>query len=204
MAQDSLTESSLALGTLIASRICHDVISPIGAISNGLELVALTGNADTPEMELISQSVDGANARIRFYRVALGLASSEQKLGASEIKNILHGFYADTRVVCAWRVSDDVRRDEVQAVFLALMSVSSALPLGGEMTVQRQDNVWSITGIGKQIRAPEPLWAALTGGGNIQDMKPSEVQFAMLPRCTQELERVLTYQTSETEAVIRF
>lgn len=204
MAQDSLSESSLTLGTLIASRICHDIISPIGAISNGLELVALTGNANTPEMELIEQSVAGANARVRFYRVALGLASHEQKLGPSEIKNILAGYYADTRFTCAWRVSDDVPRDEVQALLLALLCVGSGLPLGGELVVQRDGDVWEVSGTGKQSRTPEALWAVLSGRGDVSGLQPSEVQFAMLPRCTQALERVLTHQVSETGAQIRF
>ncbi len=204
MAQDSLTESSLTLGTLIASRICHDIISPIGAISNGLELVALTGNGNTPEMELIEQSVAGANARVRFYRVALGLASQEQKLGASEIKNILAGYYADTRFTCAWRALEDVRRDEVQAVLLALLCVASALPTGGELVVQHEDNVWEISGTASQTRAVEALWTVLSGQGDANGLQPSEVQFAMLPRCTQALERVLTHQITETDVTIRF
>ena len=73
-----MAQDPLSLAKLIASRICHDLISPVGAIANGMELVALTGADITPEFELISDSVAGANARIKFYRVALGMSSAEQ------------------------------------------------------------------------------------------------------------------------------
>ena len=79
-----MAQDPLSLAKLIASRICHDLISPVGAIANGMELVALTGADITPEFELISDSVAGANARIKFYRIALGMSSADQKLGRSE------------------------------------------------------------------------------------------------------------------------
>ena len=62
------------IAALIASRICHDLISPIGAIGNGMELMALSSGQEqsSPELDLISQSVENANARIRFFRIAYG------------------------------------------------------------------------------------------------------------------------------------
>ncbi len=59
------TPQSPDLAALIGSRICHDLISPIGAIGNGLELLSMAG-AGGPEVALISDSVSNANARIRF------------------------------------------------------------------------------------------------------------------------------------------
>ena len=50
---------------LVGARICHDLISPIGAIGNGIELLGLTGVAPGPEMQLISDSAAGAQARVR-------------------------------------------------------------------------------------------------------------------------------------------
>lgn len=135
-----MAQDPLSLAKLIASRICHDLISPVGAIANGMELVALTGADSTPEFELISDSVAGANARIKFYRVALGMSSAEQKLGRSEISTILGAFYKGTRLTCAWDVQDDCPRTEVQAAFLALLCVAAhcqregSLPLSVMMT----------------------------------------------------------------------
>ncbi len=62
----SHTHSNLA--TLIGSRICHDLISPIGAIHNGLELLELSGGmSQTPEMQLIVESCANARARVTFF-----------------------------------------------------------------------------------------------------------------------------------------
>ena len=71
------------IAALIASRICHDLISPIGAIGNGMELMALSSGQEqsSPELDLISQSVENANARIRFFRIAYGSASSTHLVG---------------------------------------------------------------------------------------------------------------------------
>ena len=79
------------LAALIGSRICHDLISPIGAIGNGLELLSMSG-AGGPEVALISDSVANANARIRFFRIAFGHASPEQGTSRSEILSILQGY----------------------------------------------------------------------------------------------------------------
>ena len=72
-----MADSENDLAALIGSRICHDLISPIGAINNGLELVAMSGDVMSQEMELIAQSVENASARIRFFRVAFGSAGGQ-------------------------------------------------------------------------------------------------------------------------------
>ena len=69
------------LAALVGSRICHDLISPIGAINNGLELLGMSGDMSGPELELISDSVANANARIRFFRIAFGAAANSRSAG---------------------------------------------------------------------------------------------------------------------------
>jgi len=58
-----MTKQDRDLTALIGSRICHDLISPLGAIGNGVELLQLSGMGDSPEMALISESVTNANLR---------------------------------------------------------------------------------------------------------------------------------------------
>ena len=81
-------ETNVNLAALIGSRICHDLISPIGAISNGLELLDLAGGVQGPEMDLIADSVGNAGARIRFFRIAYG-AAGDQMLGRAEVVSVL-------------------------------------------------------------------------------------------------------------------
>jgi len=81
------------LNALVGSRICHDLISPIGAIGNGVELLQMESAAQGPELALISESVTNANARIRFFRIAFGAAGRDQRIGRSEVAGILADLY---------------------------------------------------------------------------------------------------------------
>jgi histidine phosphotransferase ChpT len=92
------------LAALIASRICHDLISPIGAIGNGVELLAMEPGGERPEMALISESVANANARIRFFRVCFGQAASEQRIARSEVTSILGDLGRGGRISYVWKV----------------------------------------------------------------------------------------------------
>ena len=67
-----MSQNNVNIGALIGSRICHDLISPIGAINNGLELLSMSDERDGPEFDLITESVGNASARIRFFRIAYG------------------------------------------------------------------------------------------------------------------------------------
>lgn len=198
------TSDKLRLAQLIGSRICHDIISPIGAISNGMELIALSGKAGDEEFALISDSVAGAKARIRFYRIALGLASAEQKIGAPELRGILEDMYKGTRLEVDWALDAPARRDEVQAALLALLCSAMAMPSGGIIRLDRDGEAWSILAQAEVLRTSSELWAHLSDGGALDTLQPSEVQFALLPACTHKLGRALEVSQSDTEVSIRF
>ena len=80
-----MTSTRPDLAALIGSRICHDLISPIGAISNGVELMEMTQTDMGPEFELISESVANANARVRLFRIAFGAADPGIEIASAEI-----------------------------------------------------------------------------------------------------------------------
>ena len=66
------------LVALVGSRLCHDLISPLGAIGNGVELLTMTATTLSPELQLITESVAAANARIKFFRLAFGRAGEQR------------------------------------------------------------------------------------------------------------------------------
>ena len=83
-----MTRDTDDLTGLIGSRICHDLISPIGAIGNGLELLEMRiGSSE--ELALVSESCRNANARIRFFRIAFGAAGAGQTIPGQDIASIL-------------------------------------------------------------------------------------------------------------------
>jgi hypothetical protein len=90
---------NLTLSSLIVSRICHDLISPIGAINNGLELVELNGAQVSPEMSLIEQSCAAATARIQFFRLAYSKALDGQIISNRETVQIINRAIQSERLV---------------------------------------------------------------------------------------------------------
>ena len=116
------------LSALIGSRICHDLISPIGAIGNGIELLIMDGAMKSPEIALISDSVIHANARIRFFRVAFGAASGDQRIGSPEVISILSDMTRGARIAITWDTPADLSRAEVKLAFLACSALKARCP----------------------------------------------------------------------------
>ena len=191
------------LATLIGSRICHDLISPVGAINNGLELLGMAGAVDGPELELIADSVNNANARIRFFRVAFG-AAGDQGLGRAEVVSVLDDLSKGGRLKYQWQPNDAVSRAEVRMVFLAALCLESALPYGGTVEFHKTGDSWTVSGTGRKVNVDDALWAQLSDGTGTGNVTPAQVQFALLPSLASEASRKVTYTQSETGVSISF
>jgi len=90
------------IAALVGSRICHDLISPLGAIGNGVELLSLTSGETSAEMVLINESVANANARIRFFRIAYGATEMGQRVPRKEILSVLAASARGGRFTYFW------------------------------------------------------------------------------------------------------
>src|SRR5689334_6134161 len=85
---------------LMASRICHDVISPVGAINNGLELLQEMGvEAGGEAVSLIGKSADQANRRLRLFRYAYGAAGSKDLVDSKDLRRVAFDYLQGTRAV---------------------------------------------------------------------------------------------------------
>jgi histidine phosphotransferase ChpT len=199
-----LRHSTNNLAALIGSRICHDLISPIGAITNGLELMQMSGAALTPEVSLISDSVENANARIRFFRVAYGMASERQTMGRAEVVSILKAVAQGARVSFHWGPLEDLPRTEVRLAFLALQCFETAMPYGGRITVTSESGFWAISGSADKLRQTPALWASLEDETSAISISPAEVQFALLPVLLEEAGRRITLRLTENDILMRF
>lgn len=194
-----MSQSSVALAGLVGSRLCHDLISPIGAIQNGLELVSLAGDADTgAEMALITDSCDNATGRIKFYRVAFGTASTTQSLSAREAASTLEAVTRSGKVGGDWQIGGDLPRTHVQLALLAFLCCEAALPVGGTVVIDRARDVITITGAGPRTRVQPQMWAFLSGGGDLQDVTPDRVQFALLATLAPERGLAVSAQADES------
>ena len=175
-----MTDNSGNLAALIGSRICHDLISPIGAISNGLELLELAGAAQSPELDLIGESVSNAEARIRFFRIAYGFAS-DQMIGPAEVTPILNSLNKSGRLDMVWHIDQAVPRNLVRLAFLAFQCCESAMPLGGTVIAKPSDNSIVIEANAEKFNIDQELWSLINAPTGSIDIAPAHVQFALLP-----------------------
>jgi histidine phosphotransferase ChpT len=192
------------IAALIGSRICHDLISPIGAIGNGVELMLMDGAAKGPELALISESVSNANARIRFFRVAFGAAGGDARIARTEVQGVLAEQTKGSRLQIGWTSAADLARREVKLAFLALMCLETAMPWGGRMAVEQRDQRWTVAGEATRLRIDAPLWEALSAPRSAVEMTPAVVHFALIPDEIARQNRRLTVELSETAIRLTF
>ncbi len=195
----------LHLSALLASRICHDLISPIGAIGNGVELMLMDQTGTTgQEMALILESTSAANARIRFFRVAFGLCGPDQRIGRHEVGTILDDMTTGGRVHVTLDSPNDLTRRDVKLVFLGLLCIEAALPQGGTVTLTMNDQGWHLAAHATRLRVDADLWAGLTNPDLFDDITPGQVHFPLMTLEAARQHRRLTFTQSETELHLTF
>ena len=192
--QSPLGEQTLA--DLIGSRLCHDLVNPLGAIGTGVELIEMTGSVRGPEMALIRDAVRDAQARVRFLRVAFGAAGAQQVMSAREAKATAQAPWQGSRLTLDWAVTGDLPRMRVKLGYLMLLCAETALPMGGEvrMTVD-SGGQWQLEATGPRISLDEALWSVLRFGMGAagRALRPSEAQFAALHATVTPLDQTINY-----------
>jgi histidine phosphotransferase ChpT len=135
----TLALEPMDLAALLCSRVCHDVISPVGAIVNGLEVLEDEDDTAMREVaiELIKKSAHSASARLQFCRLAFGAAGS---VGASidtgDAESVARGLIASERTSLVWNATRQLLAKNKVKLLLNLCLVASAtIPRGGVMTV---------------------------------------------------------------------
>lgn len=172
------------LAALVASRICHDLISPIGAIGNGVELMIMDASGtSSQEMALIVESAGHANARIRYFRLAFGLCAPDQRIGRGEVVGILNDLAAGGRMKVVWDSPQDLPRRDAKMAFLALMCLETALIQGGDVDISMGSGGWNLTARAPRIKQDPALWGGLARSASpdsYDDIAAGQVHFPLL------------------------
>ena len=152
-----VTLEALDLVALVCSRVCHDVISPVGAIVNGLEVLADEKDDKMREvaLDLIRKSAIQASARLQFARLAFGAAGSAgAQIDLGDAAEVAKGFLTDERLQLAWNLPRTLLpKNRVKLLLNLLMVATAAIPRGGTLTV---DPVGDGEGMGFRLRAAGP------------------------------------------------
>jgi histidine phosphotransferase ChpT len=130
---------SLELAALLCSRVCHDLISPVGAIVNGLEVLDDNPKPDDREfaLDLIRKSAKTASARLQFCRLAFGAAgSSGAQIDLGDALNMAKGHLEDGKTTIAWNLPRVLLpKNRVKLLLNMLVIAQQTIPRGGMITV---------------------------------------------------------------------
>ena len=184
---------SQELTALISARICHDLASPLGAIANGLELLELTGLGDTPEVTLLSDSVNSATARIEFFRIAYGPANPKTLISPAIAQKTLAKNFAERKISINWTPVLDCPRPIAKLLFLLIQATETVLPYGGEVEVSQTERRWSIVCTARETRVNAHPWDHLTNDENADPLQSSQVQFGLARLQAAELDVDISY-----------
>ncbi len=192
------------LAALVASRICHDLVSPVGAVANGVELLQLDGRVGQPELALLADSVAGATTRLKLMRLAFGSASESQTTGRTELLQTLAQTWGNGRLAVQWSPPGDMARSETRLALLCILCCETALPRGGQVHVTLTGTAWRVEGRGERLRREPQFDAMLAGGPLPEGARGAEVQFALAPRAAAALRRKLRVTWNETGVAFTF
>jgi len=131
---------ALDLAALLCSRVCHDLISPTGAIVNGLEVLEEKQSDEetkTFALDLIKKSARTASARLQFCRLAFGAAgSATAQIDLGDAQNMARAFLEDDKTKLSWNLPRVLMpKNRVKLLLNMLIIAGQTIPRGGTMTV---------------------------------------------------------------------
>lgn len=168
---DMPNPSDLDLSAMIASKICHDVIGPVGAIYNGLEILDEDDDADSKSyaLDVIRNVTQQASARLQFARFAFGASGSAgAQIDLSMAQQISEGFVGSGKHKLVWSgPPGHMDKNNVKLLLNMIASAVSALPRGGEIAATIEGDLanptFNIACRGVGARAPQHLTEFVSG-----------------------------------------
>jgi len=182
-----MSESSieaLDLAALLCSRVCHDLISPVGAIVNGLEVLEEEKDEATQEfaLELIKKSARTASAKLQFCRIAFGAAGSAgAQIDLGDAETIARGFLEDDKTKLAWNLPRALSpKNRVKLLLNMLVIAGQTIPRGGKLSVDPvgsgESMGFKVTAAGANAKVLPHVPLLLTGEGNGEGLDAHRIQ----------------------------
>ncbi|MFQ5785551.1 MAG: histidine phosphotransferase family protein [Alphaproteobacteria bacterium] len=176
----------LRLAALLCTRLCHDLVGPVGAINNGLELLAEPGaGSDDDVVRLIRQSAGETARRLQYFRAAYGLpAGSGKQRALDRARELAGSFFAEGKLALDWPeapgTAPAAEEDCAQLILNLLLCASETLPRGGRLAVRCEPAgdgfTLSVDASGPAIKIDAGLRSGLAGDREIAALGPREVQ----------------------------
>jgi len=178
---DTETMNPVDLASLLCSRLCHDLMSPVGALNNGIELLADEDDPDMREkcLELLEDSARASANKLKFFRLAFGAAGGfGEEIDTAEAQGALEGVFGpERRIELGWVVSESkLPKGAVKLLLNLALLAGDALVRGGRLDVgaESTDEVVElvIRAEGQRILLDPVLRETLTRGGTGGTIEP--------------------------------
>src|SRR6478609_339928 len=155
----------LELAALLCSRVCHDLISPVGAIVNGLEVLDDDPKPEDRDfaLDLIRKSAKIASARLQFCRLAFGAAGSAgAQIDLGDAQSMAKGHIEDGKVTLTWNLPRLLLpKNRVKLLLNMLIIAQQTIPRGGTLTIdpvgEGEAMSFRVTAAGLNARVPQPV-----------------------------------------------
>lgn len=175
---------ALDLAALLCSRVCHDLISPIGAIVNGFEVLEESKDDETRQFayDLISKSAGVASAKLQFCRIAFGAAGSAgAQIDLGDAETISRKFLEDDKTKLTWNLPRLLlAKNRVKLLLNMLLIASQAIPRGGQLTVDPVGDGatlgFRISAAGANAKIPAAIPPLLAAAGGLDGIDAHKVQ----------------------------
>jgi histidine phosphotransferase ChpT len=156
---------SLEFAALLCSRVCHDLISPVGAIVNGLEVLDDNPKPEDRDfaLDLIRKSAKTASARLQFCRLAFGAAGSAgAQIDLGDAQAMARGHIEDGKTVIAWNLPRLLLpKNRVKLLLNMLVIAQQTIPRGGSLTIdpigEGEQMGFRVTATGLNARLPQNI-----------------------------------------------
>jgi histidine phosphotransferase ChpT len=158
---------ALDLAALLCSRVCHDLISPVGAIVNGLEVLEEDKDEETKTfaLDLIKKSAGQASAKLQFCRLAFGAAGSAgAQIELGDAEKATRGLIEDGKTAIVWNLQRElVPKNRAKLLLNMLMVGAGAIPRGGTLTVDPFEGGYRVIAAGLNARLTTATAELLSG-----------------------------------------
>ena len=172
-ASGPLALGALDLAALLCSRVCHDLISPVGAIVNGCEVLEEDQDEETRTfaLDLIKKSARSASAKLQFCRLAFGAAGSAgAQIETGDAEKVSRGLLEDDKIKITWNLPRELRpKNQVKLLLNLLLVAAGAIPRGGTLTVDpvEDSSGYRITAVGLNARVTPVTTELLAGSPSL-------------------------------------
>jgi histidine phosphotransferase ChpT len=161
---------ALELAALLCSRVCHDLISPVGAIVNGLEVLDDNPKPEDRDfaLDLIRKSAKTASARLQFCRLAFGAAGSAgAQIDLGDAQNMAKGHIEDGKITLGWNLPRLLLpKNRVKLLLNMLVIAQQTIPRGGTLKIdpvgEGETMSFRVTATGLNARVPQNIAEVLS------------------------------------------